>query len=94
MARRFLISGVVQGVGFRHAMVGEARRLKLRGFVRNRADGRVEAVADGEPAALAALEHWARHGPRGARVEELTVGEASPDQCADLEARFSQRPTA
>jgi len=72
-ARRFVIRGLVQGVGFRHAARGEAERLGLRGWVRNCADGSVEAVALGDDMQLDALERWARRGPPAARVESVDV---------------------
>jgi acylphosphatase len=93
-ARHLMISGIVQGVGFRYAMTAQARRLNLRGWVRNRADGRVEAVVDGESAAVAELERWAAQGPPGARVDALQVRDAAADEAAGLDARFTQRPTA
>jgi acylphosphatase len=67
-ARRLVVRGRVQGVGFRDALRREARRLALKGWVRNRADGTVEAVAVGDEAALAALQAWAGRGPPAARV--------------------------
>jgi acylphosphatase len=72
-ARRFVIRGLVQGVGFRHAARSEAGRLGLRGWVRNCADGSVEAVALGDDMQLEALERWARRGPPAARVESVDV---------------------
>lgn len=70
-ARRLIIRGLVQGVGFRHATRREAQRLGLRGWVRNCADGSVEAVALGDDEQLDALERWARRGPPAARVEAV-----------------------
>jgi acylphosphatase len=72
-ARRLVIRGLVQGVGFRHATRGEAQRLGLRGWVRNCADGSVEAVALGDEEQLDALARWARRGPPAARVESVDV---------------------
>ena len=60
---RFIVSGRVQGVGFRAATRAQALRLTLRGIARNLADGNVEVLAIGEAAALDALEAWLRHGP-------------------------------
>ena len=74
-----LISGTVQGVGFRYFTVQAARRLGLRGFVRNLDDGRVEAVASGPPEALQALCDLVRLGPRGARVNDVLVSEVEAD---------------
>ncbi len=73
MARRALVSGAVQGVGFRWATRAEARRLGLGGWVRNLVDGRVEARFEGQPGAVSALERWLASGPPGARVERLSI---------------------
>jgi len=59
----------VQGVGFRYFLVDSARPLGLRGWVRNRPDGAVEVVAEGERAQLERLLQAARQGPRHARVD-------------------------
>jgi len=72
-ARRLVIHGLVQGVGFRHATRSAAQRLGLRGWVRNRADGSVEAVAVGDDEQLDALQRWAHRGPPAARVESVNV---------------------
>lgn len=73
--RRLVVHGVVQGVGFRWACAHTARSLGLRGWVRNRADGTVEAVAEGEPGAVEQLVEWAHHGPAHARVDRVEVVE-------------------
>ena len=78
MATRLRISGRVQGVGFRYALQSEAQRLGLAGWVRNRSDGSVEALAQGAPQALEALAAWARRGPPAARVSSVQV-EPAPD---------------
>jgi acylphosphatase len=72
---RFAVSGRVQGVGFRWFVVQRARELALAGWVRNAADGSVEACASGPAAALDALEAALRRGPAGARVESVSRGE-------------------
>jgi acylphosphatase len=71
--RHFWVSGRVQGVFFRGATQEHMRELGLRGWVRNLADGRVEAVVEGSEAELAAALEFLRSGPRGARVEDVEV---------------------
>ena len=70
---RLVIRGRVQGVGFRWAMVEQARRLGIRGWVRNRRDGSVEALVLGPPDAQDALLAWARRGPGSAGPRTLAV---------------------
>ena len=76
-ARRYLISGRVQGVFFRATCRTEAIRLGLRGTARNLTDGRVEVIAAGEPEALQALLDWLWSGPPLARVEDVLEYEFS-----------------
>lgn len=68
---RFTVSGQVQGVGFRYTALAQARRLGLRGWVGNRADGAVEGLASGEDEALGRFHEWLRRGPPAARVERV-----------------------
>jgi len=75
---RILVAGRVQGVGYRAYFAREAERLALDGWVRNRLDGRVEAVVAGPPAAIETLLAAARRGPAHARVETLHAEEAGP----------------
>ncbi len=71
-AAHFLVSGKVQGVGFRASTCGHARRLGLAAcHATNLADGRVSVVAMGEAAALDALQEWLGHGPPSARVGQV-----------------------
>jgi acylphosphatase len=72
-ARRFVVSGRVQGVGFRFFTQDIARREGLTGIVRNLADGRVEVVAEGGAESLTRLEAAVRRGPSHARVEHVEV---------------------
>ena len=72
MTARFLVTGLVQGVGFRWFVLRAARELGIVGFARNLADGRVEVVARGEADQLAALEARLREGPPQAQVRSLT----------------------
>jgi acylphosphatase len=78
LARRFVISGRVQGVGFRFFAQAAAMREGLHGWARNLSDGSVEISAEGESASLDRFEHAVRHGPTGARVEEVEVFESGP----------------
>ena len=78
IARRVVVTGQVQGVFFRDGARREARRHGVTGWVRNRPDGAVEAVFEGEPDAVAALVLWCREGPRHAQVEDLRVEVAEP----------------
>ena len=68
---RFVVRGVVQGVNFRAEAVRQAKARGLTGCVWNRADDAVEVIAEGDSAALAALESWLARGPRLARVESV-----------------------
>ncbi|HIZ34800.1 MAG TPA: acylphosphatase [Candidatus Ruania gallistercoris] len=77
-ARRVVVSGVVQGVGFRAATVRRAREAGVAGWVRNRADGRVDAWAEGSGDAVTALVDWLGEGPRHAAVAECEVTEEQP----------------
>ena len=70
-AARLVVSGRVQGVGFRWFVVESARDLGLVGWVRNLEDGRVDLWAEGPGEALDALERTVRQGPRHARVERV-----------------------
>ena len=70
---RLKIVGVVQGVGYRWSMVQEARRLGVRGGVRNRRDGSVEAIVTGPTQALEQIIAWAREGPPSAKVTTVDV---------------------
>jgi acylphosphatase len=68
---RARVEGVVQGVGFRYSTVRQARRLDLRGYVRNLGDGSVEVVAEGPAERLQRLERWLNDGPPGAIVRRV-----------------------
>jgi acylphosphatase len=77
IARRFLVSGRVTGVGFRYFAHDAAGREGLTGVVRNLPDGRVEAIAEGDAEAVERFEAALRRGPARARVEHVEV-EAVP----------------
>jgi acylphosphatase len=76
MGTRVVVSGRVQGVGFRWAAAQEAERLGVRGTIVNLADGRVEAVLDGSGAEVDAMVEWLGRGPALAQVDGVEVGEA------------------
>jgi acylphosphatase len=85
---RFLVSGKVQGVGFRAATREQAQRLGLRGHARNLADGRVEVIAAGADDAVEALAQWLQYGSPMARV---AVVERSTAEGSVAEGDFSIR---
>lgn len=78
IAKRLLIQGRVQGVGYRVWMVDKARELGVSGWVRNRADGAVEALISGDVAAVEELSRLCRRGPRLAEVSSITEDLAEP----------------
>lgn len=90
VARQIRVSGRVQGVGFRAALRDEARRLGVTGWVRNRADGTVEALAQGAPDAVDAIVSWAHRGPPGAGVAQVEVRPAATEA---FSGAFELRPT-
>ncbi len=73
LGRHYLVSGRVQGVGFRFFAFTAAAREGIHGWVRNTADGSVEVSAEGDVEALDRFERSLRHGPPGARVEHVDV---------------------
>ena len=76
---RLLIRGRVQGVGFRYAFADEARSRQLRGWVRNRRDGCVEAIVSGPAADIDAIVAWSRRGPAAAQVTGIETAPAEGD---------------
>jgi acylphosphatase len=77
-ARRFVVRGRVQGVGFRWFVEREAHVLGVSGWVRNNADGSVEVLAQGTRDQLLGLRSRLRQGPRAARVEDVEESEVGP----------------
>jgi len=88
-ARLLRITGRVQRVGYRDWLVREAGAAGLSGWVRNRADGSVEALLSGEEAAVGAVLLAARRGPPAARVDRIEESFAPPPE----EPGFQRRPT-
>ena len=85
VARRYLISGRVQGVGFRYFTEAAAAREGLHGWVRNLPDGRVEALVEGEVDAVTRVERALWQGPGGARVATVAVDDSEPPSGAHHE---------
>jgi acylphosphatase len=78
IAKRFFVSGRVQGVGFRFYVQDHASVEGVHGYVQNLADGRVEAFVEGEEESVLRLERAIRRGPSGARVDEVIADAAAP----------------
>jgi acylphosphatase len=91
VARRLVMTGRVQGVGCREATVDAARAAGVVGWVRNRADGTVEVLAQGSSDAVDRLVAWCRRGPPLARVTGVTVATVAVDASLD---GFERLPTA
>ena len=82
-----IVQGRVQGVGFRYAVARAAQSRGTAGWVRNRPDGTVEAVFEGEPEAVESLVRMCREGPRGAEVDRVDVIEESAEGLRVFEVR-------
>lgn len=87
IAKRFVISGRVQGVGFRYFVCQQAGALNLAGWVRNLPDGRVEAFVEGPSSEIDSVEQRLREGPSGSHVEDLDISHAAPSLAADFKIR-------
>ncbi len=87
IAKRFFVSGMVQGVGYRLFATRLAERLGISGWVKNLRDGRVEAYAIGSPKAVKDFRHGLERGPSGAMVDEVR------EEQADIDPQFSNRFT-
>ncbi|MGC8907864.1 MAG: acylphosphatase [Desulfomonilaceae bacterium] len=88
--RRVIISGRVQGVCFRAYARDEARRLGIKGWVRNLPDGNVESVIEGEQGAVQAMIQWFHQGPPYGSVSKVTVwDEPMEERFTDFEIRYS-----
>lgn len=83
MAKQLRIEGRVQGVGYRATFARRASALGLRGWVRNRADGSVQASIDGDAQAIEAMLEWAKRGPPSAQVSNVIIEDANAPASAD-----------
>jgi acylphosphatase len=83
-ARRYYVSGIVQGVGFRYFAQRMAARLGISGYTRNLNDGRVEVFAIGRPESLAALRAALEQGPQSAHVSRVL------EEGAEIDSRFGK----
>ena len=89
-ARQIHVNGRVQGVGYRVSLQDEARKRGISGWVRNRSDGSVEALLQGDLAAVDSVIAWARRGPPGARVSDVLAIPATEEPALH---GFELRPT-
>jgi acylphosphatase len=87
VARHVVVHGRVQGVFFRETTRHRAYRAGVAGWVRNNADGTVEAVFEGEPDDVEVMVHFAGIGPSGAYVERVDVDEIEPEGLRGFEVR-------
>ena len=83
VARRFLVSGRVQGVGFRFHVAEAATIEGVHGWVRNLPDGSVEVHVEGDRESVSRMEHKIRRGPSAARVDQVSVTDDVPTGRAD-----------
>ena len=85
--RRVVVHGRVQGVGFRYSLARAAESRSVAGWARNRADGTLEAVFEGDPEAVESLVRFCHEGPRGAEVERVEVFQEEPEGFSRFNAR-------
>ncbi|CBN53935.1 MULTISPECIES: acylphosphatase [Kamptonema] len=81
------VSGTVQGVGYRYSTMNYAKRFGVNGWVRNLADGRVEAVFEGSIEAVQSMISWCRIGPMGAVVKDVAIEYEEPEGDRRFEIR-------
>jgi acylphosphatase len=85
--RRVVVQGRVQGVFFRDSTRRQAERMGVAGWVRNRADGKVEAVFEGDDDAVTQIIDWVREGPGHAEVERVEVADEEPEGLSGFQVR-------
>jgi acylphosphatase len=86
--RRLVVHGRVQGVGFRFAVARAAETRRVAGWVRNRPDGTVEAVFEGEPDAVESLVRFCSEGSRGATVTQVQAVDEPPEGLSGFDLRY------
>jgi acylphosphatase len=91
VAKHLIITGLVQGVGYRASLMNQARALGLSGWVRNRLDGSVEAMVSGDTQSIQTIIDWARRGPPSAQVSNVAIVEADNSLVANV--TFEMRAT-
>jgi acylphosphatase len=91
IARRCYVSGRVQGVFYRASTRERAEQLGCRGYARNLADGRVEVLAVGEPAAVDALIEWLWRGPPAANVQDVQCTDVALGDLGEMPGGFGTR---
>lgn len=91
ISRRLKITGRVQGVFYRESMRRRANQLGVTGWVRNLADGSVEAVVQGDASAVEQMIEWAHHGPESARVDKVDIESVGDNVHFST---FDKKPTA
>jgi acylphosphatase len=84
--QRVVVHGRVQGVGFRYALSRAAATRGVAGWARNRPDGTLEAVFEGDAEAVDSLVRFCRDGPRGAAVERVEIFDEEPEGLARFDA--------
>ncbi len=85
--KHVVVHGQVQGVGFRYAVAQTARTRGVDGWVRNNANGTVDAVLEGEPEAVESVVRFCERGPRGAHVARVETSEETPQQLSGFDVR-------
>ncbi len=88
ICRRLLISGRVQGVWYRGSMQNEAEKLGVTGWVKNRPDGRVEALVEGTTAAVETIVEWCWQGPPAAHIDHVDVSVDQPHGLRDFDIGY------
>jgi acylphosphatase len=91
LAKHLIITGIVQGVGYRASFMHQARTLQLSGWVRNRLDGSVEAMVCGDASAVQMIIDWSWRGPSSAQVSNVQIVDV--DDTLAQEGEFEMRAT-